>query len=85
MKFLEQIWDWAFPDKRSEAEKEKEREFIQAVNQLKTLRTTPGGGMAIDPEEIRDQVLQSRESYRDLISPMHRKNLPNSDAQTSQI
>lgn len=80
LKFLEQIWDWAFPDKRSEAEKEDERQFNRAVSQLKTLRTTPGGGMAIDPEEIRDQVLQSREAYRELISPLHRKNLPKSDA-----
>lgn len=80
LKFLEQIWEWAFPDKRSEAEKEKEREFIQAVNQLKTLRVTSHGRMSIDPEEIRDQVLQSRESYKDLISPLHRKQNPEFDA-----
>lgn len=36
--------------------------------------------MAIDPEEIRDQVLQSREAYQDFVSPLHRKNLPKSDA-----
>lgn len=80
LKILNRLCDWVFPDKRSEAEKEDERRFIQALSQLKTLRTTPGRGMAIDPEEIRDQVLQSRESYRDLISPLHRKNLPKSDA-----
>lgn len=80
LNFLDQIWDWAFPDNRSESEKDKEREFIQAINQLKTLRTTAGGGMAIDPEEIRDQVLQSREAYRDLISPLHRKQNPEFDA-----
>ncbi|WP_225903928.1 hypothetical protein [Pseudomonas shirazica] len=80
LKILDRLWDSAFPDNRSEAEKDKEREFIQAVNQLKTLRTTARGGMAIDPEEIRDQVLQSREAYRDLVSPLHRKNLPKSDA-----
>lgn len=80
MKLLDALWAWAFADNRPEHEKERERQFIQALNQLKTLRTTPGGGMAIDPEEIRDQVLQSRAAYRDLISPMHRKNLPKSDA-----
>ncbi|WP_224765908.1 hypothetical protein [Pseudomonas asiatica] len=79
LKILDRLWDWAFPDNRSAAEKEREREFIQAANQLKTLRTTPGGGMAIDPQEIRDQVLQSRAAYRDLISPMHRKKTPTSD------
>ncbi|WP_196996680.1 hypothetical protein [Pseudomonas fulva] len=80
LKILDQIWDWAFPDKRSEAEKEQERQFIQAVNQLKTLKVTSHGRMSIDPEEIRSQVLQSREAYRNLISPLHRKNLPKSDA-----
>lgn len=79
LKILDRLWDWAFPDKRSEAEKEDERQFIQALNQLKTLRISPGGGMAIDPEEIRDQVLQSREAYRAFISPMHRKKAPTSD------
>lgn len=69
LKILNRLCDWLFPDKRSEAEKEDERRFIQALNQLKTLRTTPGGGMAIDPEEIRDQVLQSREAYRVFVSP----------------
>ncbi len=30
----------------------EEREFIKAANGLKTLQTTPRGGMRIDPEEI---------------------------------
>ena len=80
LKILDRLWNWAFPDNRSETEKAKELEFIQAVNQLNTLRTTARGGMAIDPEEIRDQVLQSREAYQDFVSPLHRKNLPKSDA-----
>ncbi|CAI8973630.1 hypothetical protein [Pseudomonas soli] len=80
LKILNRLCDWIFPDNRSEAEKEDERRFIQALNQLKTLRTTPGGGMAIDPEEIRDQVLQSREAYRVFVSPQHRKHEPKSDS-----
>lgn len=73
LKLLDRFWDWAFPDTRSERELEEERQLIGAVNQLKTLRVTPSGSMSIDPEEIRDQVLKSREAYRDLVSPLHRK------------
>ncbi|WP_235200018.1 hypothetical protein [Pseudomonas monteilii] len=73
LKLLDRLWSWAFPDKRPEREKQQERDFIHAVNQLKTLRVTPSGSMSIDPEEIRDQVLKSREAYRDLVSPLHRK------------
>ncbi|MEZ1839840.1 hypothetical protein QVM62_18490 [Pseudomonas putida] len=73
LKLLDRLWDCAFPDTRSEREKEEEQQFIRAVNQLKTLRVTPSGSMSIDPEEIRDQVLNSREAYRDLVSPLHRK------------
>lgn len=73
LKLLDRLWDCAFPDTRSEREKEEEQQFIRAVNQLETLRVTPSGSMSIDPEEIRDQVLKSREAYRDLVSPLHRK------------
>lgn len=73
MNFIDWIWDWIFPDNRSEYEIEKEREFIRAVNQLKTLAVHPGGRISIDPNEIRDQVLKSREEYRKFISPLYRK------------
>lgn len=73
LELLDRFWGWVFPDNRPEHEKLRERQFINAVNELKTLRTTPGGGMAIDPEEVRDQVLKSREAYRELVSPQHRK------------
>lgn len=58
---------WLFPDRRSEWEKQREREFIDAVNSLKTLRVTREGGMSIDPEEIREQVLESRERLKHFV------------------
>lgn len=73
MKFLLRFWDFCFPDRRSEAEIARERQFIEAVNSLKTLRTTDRGGMSIDPEEIRDQILERREALKHLVDPAHRK------------
>ncbi|MDZ4300187.1 MAG: hypothetical protein U1C13_00870 [Pseudomonas sp.] len=59
---------WLFwKDKRPEWVQAEEREFIKAANGLKTLQTTPRGGMRIDPEEIRDQILEARELYKDLV------------------
>jgi len=65
--FVRRLWNHAIGDNRSELEKARERAFIDAVNSLKTLRTTPGGGMAIDPEEIRDQVIASREQMKQFV------------------
>lgn len=62
------LWELLFPDRRPEGEKQREREFIQAVNSLKTLRVTAGGRMSIDPEEIRDQVLEARETLKHFVS-----------------
>lgn len=73
MKFLFSLWDFCLPDRRSEAEIERERRFIEAVNSLKTLRVTERGTMSIDPEEIRDQILESREALKHLVDPAHRK------------
>ncbi len=72
MNFLFKIWAHLFPDRRREAEIKREREFIEAVNKLKTLRVERGV-MSIDPEEIRDQVLRSREAAKHLVDPAHRK------------
>lgn len=59
---------WQFlKDKRPEWVKEEEREFIKAANGLKSLQVTPRGGMRIDPEEIRDQIIAAREQYKDLV------------------
>ena len=59
---------WLFwKDKRPEWVQAEEREFIKAANRLKTLQVTPRGGMRIDSEELRDQILDARERYRDLV------------------
>lgn len=54
-------------DKRPAWVQAEEREFIKAVNSLKTLQTIPRGGMKIDPEEIRDQILAGRELCKGLV------------------
>lgn len=74
-KSLTAMWMWCFGEKRSEHEKLKERSFIEAANKLKTLRVTERGGMSIDPEEIRDQIIESREALKHLVAPSHRRPL----------
>jgi hypothetical protein len=59
---------WSFwKDNRPEWVQAEERAFIKAANGLKTLQVTPRGGMRIDPEEIRDQVVSARELYKGLV------------------
>lgn len=58
---------WLFPDRRPECEKAREREFILAANSLKTLKVTPEGGVSIDPEELREQIVASREQLKHLV------------------
>ncbi|WP_338129182.1 MULTISPECIES: hypothetical protein [Pseudomonas] len=59
---------WSFwKDKRPEWVQAEERAFIKAANSLKTLQVTPRGGMRIDPEEIRDQIVSARELYKGLV------------------
>lgn len=67
LKLLSRIWNAINPDRRPEWEKQREREFIEAVNSLKTLKVTPGGRMYIDPEEIREQVLEARERLKHFV------------------
>lgn len=67
MGLIHAIWRRLFKDKRPEWEIQREREFIQAANRLKTLRVTPRGGMSIDPEEIRDQIIAAREELKYLV------------------
>jgi hypothetical protein len=59
---------WFFKDKRPQWVRDEERKFIQAANSLKTLHVTPEGGMRIDPEEIRDQIIEARDKYKDLVT-----------------
>ena len=67
MPWLNAIRERLFKDRRPEREIQRDREFIQAANRLKTLRVTHRGGMSIDPEEIRDQIIAAREEYKHLV------------------
>ncbi|MDU8599979.1 hypothetical protein RYB69_02820 [Pseudomonas syringae] len=64
---LHRLTSWLFPDRRPDWERKREREFIQAANKLKTLSVTDRGGMSIDPEEIREQIIASREQFKHLV------------------
>ncbi|MBI6846238.1 hypothetical protein BTW15_20095 [Pseudomonas syringae pv. tomato] len=64
---LHRLISWLFPDRRPDWEQKREREFIQVANSLKTLRVTPEGGMSIDPEELRDQIVAAREQLKHLV------------------
>ena len=48
LRLLSRIRSTISPDRRPDWEKQREREFIEAVNSLKTLRVTPGGRMSIE-------------------------------------
>lgn len=72
-KWLLALFDWLYGDRRPEHVRKSEQDFIRAVNQLKTLSATDRGGMSIDPEELRGQILESRESLRHLVDPSHRR------------
>lgn len=64
---LSRLAAWLFPDRRPAWEKARERQFILAANSLKTLSVTDRGGMSIDPEELRDQIIASREQLKNLV------------------
>jgi len=49
-----------FTDDRSVREKNREKAFIKAVNDLKTLDVTADGGMSIDPMEIQNKIIKAR-------------------------
>lgn len=50
-------WFW---DNRSESEKDREKAFVNAINNLKTLAVTEDGGMSIDPMEIQEKIIKAR-------------------------
>lgn len=52
------------PKTRTEIEEEQ---FILAANSLRTLQVPLGGCMSINPEELRDQIIESRERYKSLV------------------
>lgn len=67
MRWLNAIQELLFKDRRPDGEIQREREFIQAANQLKTFRVTSRGGMSIGPEEIRVQIIAAREEYKSFV------------------
>ena len=64
---LQRLTAWLFPDRRPDWEKARERNFITAVNKLRTLSVSARGGLSLDPEELREQVLASRERLKHLV------------------
>ena len=74
LKLLTGLWNLINPDRRSESEKTRERDFIAAANSLKTLKVTPEGGMSIDPQEFREQIITAREELKHLV---HKPGAPN--------
>jgi hypothetical protein len=64
MKWFGRLIGLVCRDNRSGQEQARERAFIAALNNLKSLRVTPNGGMSIDPDEIREQVIASRRSLK---------------------
>ena len=64
MKWIDRLIRFVCRDKRSGREQARARAFIAALNNLKSLRVTPDGGMSIDPDEIREQVIASRRSLK---------------------
>ncbi len=73
LKVLKRVFNVLHPDRRPDWEQKREREFIKAANSLKTLRVTPEGGMSIDPEELREQIVTSREQLKHLV---HKPRIP---------
>lgn len=61
------IFAWIRTPKSKTARQLKEEQFILAINSLRTLQVTTRGGMSIDPEEIRDKVIQEREKLKYLV------------------
>jgi len=76
MKFISNLWGFISPDRRPEWEKARERDFITAVNNLKTLSVTDRGGMSIDPEELREQIIASREQLKHFVQRPEGLNQP---------
>lgn len=64
MKWFGRLIGLVCRDNRSGQEQARDRAFIAALNNLKSLRVTPDGGMSIDPNEIREQVIASRRSLK---------------------
>ena len=82
---LSRLTSRLFPDRRPEWERTREREFILAANSLKTLSVTDRGGMSIDPEELRDQIVASREQLKHLVHRSEASNRSFRAAEDAQL
>lgn len=67
MKLLDSLLKLINPDRRPPHEVKREQAFIEAANRFTTLRVTPEGGMFIDPEELREQIVAAREQLKHLV------------------
>ena len=64
MKWFGRLVRLVYRDNRSGREQARDLAFVAALNDLQSLRVTPDGGMSIDPDEIREQVISSRRSLK---------------------
>lgn len=64
MRWFGRLIELVCRDDKSVQEQARDRTFIAALNNLKSLRVTPDGGMSIDPDEIREQVIASRHALK---------------------
>lgn len=67
LKVLKRVLNVLYSDRRPDWEQKRERDFIRAANSLKTLSVTDRGGMSIDPEELREQIIASREQLKHFV------------------
>lgn len=54
-------------------ESKRERLFIEAIKTLKNFEITERGGVSIDPEELRERVLESRAQNSQFVGSAHRR------------
>ncbi|MGF6398411.1 hypothetical protein ABH905_002077 [Pseudomonas frederiksbergensis] len=64
-----QFWAWLFEDKRSAWEQKQDRLAIDAFNKLKNYSVSDRGGLSMDPEELREQVVTGRKELKHLVQP----------------
>ncbi|MNF61860.1 hypothetical protein D3C84_435260 [compost metagenome] len=67
MRWFERSIGWFGQEKTTKVEQQREWAFIASVNAWKTLQVTPERGMAIDPQEIRERVIECRHALRHLV------------------
>lgn len=65
-----QFWAWLFEDKRSAWEQKQDRLAIEAFNKLKNYSVSDRGGLSMDPEELREQVVTGRKELKYLVQPL---------------